>query len=458
MGQNGERIEGRVGDASSNRVGRIAAAGWASSGWTVPALFAVAIGLRMAAMLLLPQPPVSDAQWYLVRAGEMARGMGYQEAGHPTAFWPVGYPALLAAGLRVVGHGLLGPMLLNLVGAAVTLALILGFARVLGLDRMAGRIAGLAYALYPAAVLYAGQAMSETVATALGMAALLLLIVGRHRRPLVLLAGIGFGLATLMRAQMLFFPLGAVIGIALCCRDWRFRQAIAAGLLCYAGTAAVVLPWTWRNITVMHAPVLVSTNGGVALFTGANDLADGDFMAVERTPLWAAVGVPFADRVARQVEIDDRSKALATGWIARHPARWLALGPRKVALLWRKDSDAFWALEAGYPDRSRAWTVLAAVDQLAYLAILALATVALAPAVFSTLRRGPAQPLALLALTPAFVSATAFGFTGQTRYHVPAMPFLMLAAGVTLARVVERLRTPVSVPVVPSLSDASRVT
>ncbi|WP_174297472.1 hypothetical protein [Sphingomonas bacterium] len=406
----------------------------------VPVLFVLTIGTRLALMLLVPQRPVSDAQWYMVRAAEMARGLGYQEAGHPTAFWPVGYPALLAASLWSCGPSLLGPMLLNLAGAAATLALVLGFGRALGIDRTAARMAGLILAVYPASIAYAGQAMSETVATALGMSAFLLLIVGRHRAPLVLLAGIAFGLATLMRAQMLLFPAGAVIGIALACRDWRPRQALAAGLLCYAGLAATVLPWTWRNVTVMNAPVLVSTNGGVALYTGANDLADGDFMAVERTPLWAQVGIPFADRIARQVDIDDRYKALARAWIARHPARWLALGPRKVMLVWRKDSDAFWALEASYPERSRTWTIVAGVNQLGYLAVLALAAVSLVPAAIGAVRRGPAQPLALLVPMPVFVSATAFGFTGQTRYHAPAMPFLILAAGVTIVRVAARLR------------------
>lgn len=406
----------------------------------VPALVALTVALRLALVVLLPQRPVSDARWYLERAAEMARGLGYQEAGHATAFWPVGYPALLAGSLRLFGPSLLGPMLVNLVAAAATLVLLMELGRVLGAGPLATRIAGLIYALYPAHVIYAGQVMSETAATAVTLAALLLLVAGRHRWPLVALAGAAFGLATLMRAQMLLFPAGAVIGIALCCRDWRPRRALAAGLVCYAALLAVVLPWTWRNERVMHAPVLVSTNGGVALYTGANDLADGDFMAVERTPLWAGVGIPFADRVARQVEINDRYKALAKAWIAAHPARWLALGPRKVALVWRKDSDAFWGLEASYPDRARAWTPLAALDQLAYLAILALAAVALVPAVVGALRRGPARPLALLALMPAFVTATAFGFTGQTRYHAPAMPFLILAAGVAAEALLRRPR------------------
>ena len=42
-------------------------------------------------------------------------------------------------------------------------------------------------------------------------------------------------------------------------------------------------------------------------------------------------------------------------------------------------------------------------------------------------------PLALLGCMPAFVTLTAFGFTGQIRFHFPAMPFIAAAAGIALA-------------------------
>lgn len=416
--------------------------------WVVPGIFAFALGLRIVMLLALPQLAVSDGEWYMVRAAEIARGMGYQEAGHPTAFWPVGYPALLAGTMLLFGPGLLGPLLLNLVSVAVILWAILRLAQALGAGTLATRIALLLYAIYPAHIAYVGQPCSETASTALGMTALVVLIVGRRHSLALLGAGVLFGLATLMRAQMMLFPIGVIVALLLAFRDFRWRDGVRAAVLLHLALAVVVLPWSLRNVQQMGAFIPVSTNGGVSLFYGANDRATGDWFAWERTPYWdQTVGIPYTQRVEQQVEIDRRFKARATEWIRAHPAKWTALGFRKMALLWLKDSDAFWSLDKTYPDRSGVWRGVQALDQLYYMALVGLGLVALAVAARERIRgRWETAPLLLLGCMPAFATLTAFGFTGQTRYHYPAMPFLILAAGWTLALALRRLaaRQPVA--------------
>jgi 4-amino-4-deoxy-L-arabinose transferase-like glycosyltransferase len=417
-----------------------ALAGLAAARWVVPALFVLTLGVRLLLILAWPQTPFSDGAWYLLRAGEIARGMGFQEAGHPTAFWPVGFPALLAGSIGLTGSAVVGPALVNLASAAATLALILWFARALGVGEPGARIAGLLYALYPANIVYAGAPVSETSSTALAMAAFALLIAGRRRWPLLILAGLAFGAATLMRAQMLFFPVGGIVALMLVDRRFAWRPALRALLVVHLAMAAVVLPWTLRNERVLGAPVLVSTNGGVALLTGAYDGATGDWTGWENTAVWDRSGIPYAQRVERQVELDVRFKALATQWIAAHPGRWTALGAKKMTLLWRKDSDAFWAMHESYPEQDRGWMLVALADQLYYLALLALSLPALAVGLRGIVRRdGDTARLALLGCMPAFVTLTAFVFTGQIRYHFPAMPFLIVAAGWTLTRFAARL-------------------
>ncbi len=409
--------------------------------WVVPAIFALALGLRIALLVLLPQQAMSDGEWYMVRAAEMARGMGYQEAGHPTAFWPVGYPALLAGSMMLFGPGLFGPLLVNLVAVAVILGAILVLGRSLGAGSLATRIAILLYALYPAHIAYAGQPCSETASTAVCMVAFMLLVVGRTHWVWLLAAGVMFGVATLMRAQMMLFPAGVIVALLLVFRDFRWKDAARAALLVHLTLAATVLPWTIRNVQQMHAFVPVSTNGGVALFYGANDRATGDWFAWERTPYWdETVGIPYRQRVEQQVEIDRRFKAKATQWIKTHPAKWSVLGVKKIALLWLKDSDAFWSLDKTYPGGNLAVRGVQAVDQLYYMLLLALGLAALAMVARQRLRgEWRNAPLLLLGCMPAFATLTAFGFTGQTRYHYPAMPLLILAAGWMLAVVLRAL-------------------
>lgn len=404
--------------------------------WTGGAIIALAVALRLALILAWPQTPFSDGAWYLMRAGEMARGMGFQEAGHPTAFWPVGFPALLAASIRIAGTT--GPMVVNLIGAGITVALILWFGRTLGAGTLGARLGALLYAVYPAAIIYAGAPLSEVSSTAVAMAAFATLIAARQRRPLAIVAGLLFGAATLMRAQMLFFPTGALVAMVLAWRDFGWRPALRAAILCHLAMAAVILPWTLRNERVLGARVLVSTNGGVALFTGAYDGATGDWTGWESTPVWNQSGIPYAERVERQVELDSRFKTLAKSWIAAHPLRWTLLGGKKAALLWRKDSDAFWSMQESYPGQSRGWTIVAILDQLFYFALLALAVPALVVGVRGIVRRDATARLALLGCMPAFATLTAFAFTGQIRYHFPAMPFIAVAAGWTLAALINR--------------------
>jgi 4-amino-4-deoxy-L-arabinose transferase-like glycosyltransferase len=416
--------------------------------WVVPAIFALALALRLAAMWWLPQLPVSDGEWYMVRAAEMARGMGYQEAGYPTAFWPVGYPALLAGVMLLFGPGLFGPLLLNLISVAVILGVILWLGRALGAGPLATRIALILYALYPAHIAYAGQPCSETASTAVGMVAFALMIVGRKRWTMLLGAGVLFGLATLMRAQMMLFPIGVAVALLLAFGDFRWRDAIKAAVLVQLALAATVLPWSLRNLEQLGSFVLVSSNGGVALFTGANDRATGDWTGWERTPFWVeSIGIPYSQRVERQVEIDQRFKASAKAWILAHPARWSALGVKKMALLWLKDSDGFWALDKSYPDQATTWRAVQGIDQLYYMALVGFGLVAFGVMVRDRIRgEWRHAPLLLLGCMPAFVTLTAFGFTGQIRYHYPAMPFIILAAGWTLALAAQRIaaRQPVA--------------
>ena len=74
-----------------------------------------------AAMLLCAVTPTSDADWYYGHAAQMAAGMDYLDGhGHPTAFWPVGWPWLLSLAFRAGGTSLATLGVLNLGAALLT--------------------------------------------------------------------------------------------------------------------------------------------------------------------------------------------------------------------------------------------------------------------------------------------------------------------------------------------------
>lgn len=399
----------------------------------------VAVFIRLALVLALPQLPFSDGSYYVERARELAEGLGYQELGRPTAFWPVGYPALLAGGFSLAGPSLWVAVAFNLIGAVMILCLIYWFGCNVAGSKKGALIAAALYAIYPAHIAYTGTILSETTSTAMTMLAMAVLVGGRGRWGMILLAGLLFGLTTLMRAQTLYFPIGVLIAMAILYRDFSLRRAAKAAILLYAGLFTILTPWVVRNQDQLGAPVLVSTNGGVALYTGAFDGATGDHVNWD-AEMWNKAGIPFEQRVEREVEADKMLRAKAVQWIKDHPDRYFGMVPKKVILLWSKDSDGFWGLKNTYPQHERALTVMQWVNQIFYMLILLFA----APCLVVGLKGWfsgdePQRRLLMLFLMPAFVSILAAVFSGQVRYHYGAMPFLLVAAGWTLAMLLQRV-------------------
>jgi hypothetical protein len=146
---------------------------------------------------------------------------------------------------------------------------------------------------------------------------------------------------------------------------------------------------------------------------------------------------------------------MATRWIAERPGDWVALGGRKMLSLWTKDTEGFWGLAHSYPNRQQLWSGLQWTNQAFYMLMLGLAGICFAVGLAGLVRgRSDHAPLLLFACTPIFVTLLAFGFTGQTRYHYPAMPLVLVAAGWTLAAGVRRFRleVPASAGAFPSTS------
>lgn len=422
---------------------------WANRRWTLPMIIAAALAVRIVVMIALPQAPFSDGAYYIDRAHAMLNGEGFSEYGRATAFWPPGMSFLYAGAMAVLGRGLWAAMVVNLIAVAVTIALIWWFARRLTGSGAVALIASVLYAAYPAHIAHCGTLLSETASTALAMAAIAAVWRGWSRNGVpeeqgadertdlrwLALGGALFGAATLIRAQLLYFPIGLVVALALLGRARDWRRALPALAMILAAALLVILPWSLRNQREMGSFILVSTNGGVALYTGAMPEADGGY--VEWTPtIWERSGIPFDQHVVRQIEVDRNFRALAKRTIAADPLHWIALMPRKAFILWAKDGDGFWGLQGSYPRAAYPLLIAGFVNQLFYMVMLILAL----PCLFSGLAGWLGRPrddrryLLILFLMPAFATLTAMVFNGQTRYHFGAMPFLIIAAAWTLAR------------------------
>ena len=403
--------------------------------WTLPACVILAIMLRLLAMLIFPVAPISDYAWYLDRARDIAAGLGYVERGVPTAYWPVGYPAILAAAIALTGSDHVAPLALNLAFAATTGWGMIMLGRQLAMPRPAIIAALLIWAVYPNSIFYAPQLASEGPYVPLLIWATYFLLA---RTPgAAAIAGGLLGLATLIKAQTYLYPimLLVLLGVAKPRPGWRL--VALKSVLLYAALFAVVAPWTLRNHQRLGEWVLVSTNGGPTLLNGNNALANGGYVDEADEPgileIYDRTGIRAADRLRRQVDYDRRTKALGWQWIRENPAAFAMLMPRKLFELWGTDGEAAWAYERHHADARTPILIMRIVDQLLYMAIVLLALRRLWTIGRNGLRDRALPAEATLFAFPLFITAIALLFSGQARFHAPAMPLLIMAASMAWA-------------------------
>ena len=406
--------------------------------------------LPRLALCLLNVTPTSDADWYFHRAVGLAAGQGYLSIhGAPTAYWPPGWPLALGLAFRAVGPGLLGIKLLNLAAATLTGWLVLDLGPRLFGAKGAGRLGLLLLALYPNNFGYMPLGLTEVFYTALLLAGCWLLI-ARGDIVSLGLGGIVFGLATLVKAQTLVcVPLILAIGLLreaqMSPHFWRgvlrgIPSTLSRFVLIIAFAALVVAPWSIRNKHELGQTVLLSTNGGITLLTGNCDSCNGGF-----TPNDPVVKALDARTDLDEVGYDREAKRLGMQWIRTHPVRFVEMMPVKLFRLWGPDGEAQWAYETGYAGfaaHAGLFHAVRAINQLWYWSLLAGAALAAALIVRQRHRAGLGWvdwwllPYCIV----AYLSAVAVVFSGQTRFHYPAMPLLCAACGWLLARWVERKR------------------
>jgi 4-amino-4-deoxy-L-arabinose transferase-like glycosyltransferase len=374
----------------------------------------VTLASRLAAAALVRLAPAWDGYFYARHAEQLAAGLGYVSADgagtlRPTAFYPVGYPAAMAALLPLTHSARLAAIGVNLVASLVAVAAV-----VLVADRAAGprvaTVAGLVYALYPGSLLWSAAAMTETLTGALLVVAMA--AAGSSRRGSSALAGLALGAAALVRPQSLVaLPL-----VALGARSWRGRLGAVA--LAALVALSVVAPWTVRNCARLDACALVSTNGGSNLLIGTFADARGGY----RRPR----GADGCATARGEVERDRCMSRVAVARIVEHPLRWASLVPMKLALTFGIEHDpASYAFGDGVGYALPWGTSLVAMLTAAWWALVAFAWRARSLGAARDAGRFCAGACGLSAMTHAV-------FLGTDRYHLTLVPVLAPVAAMGL--------------------------
>lgn len=409
-------------------------------------ILAVAAVLRLAWLAVADLDPVpffgGDPWAYLRHGEELARGRGYHNlfTGVATAFYPPGWPFLLAGVFFVAFHTPLtdDPETLaravNLVLGVATVALAWWIGRrVMG--PAVGLVAAAIVACWPNLVMLTAVASIETVFAFLVLATVALLLRmpwdGRLLNQWSVAAGLVLGALLLVRPMGAPVVLALVVALVAAGRGWRdalSRAAVVTGV-----ALAVLVPTLVRNWAVVGAPVL-STNIGDTLCIGYWEGATGggDY----GSPACASEG-PGPPRPEDELTRTRELTREAVEFVADDPWRTAVLVAKRGWHALDGDHDALRGLEFGAQQRLVDGDARRALVRTADLYYHAVGLASVAGLWWWLRARDPGR--LLVVVSALGLAATPLYLYGDHRFLVPAFPFVALFAAAPLVAGARRL-------------------
>lgn len=405
---------------------------------TLTAIVVVAALVRLAwALYARPEPPnhwflSGDQYSYYHYGSEIARGRGYISyvTGEATAYYPIGYPALLGALYFLVLHT---PITDDLMLATALMHVVLGTGAVL-LTFVVGRalsgvrvglVAAALLAVFPNIVFQVSTVQLETTFIFLVLAALAVIVTHDWRTPPGTRRLVAFGAA--LGTAVLVRPFAAVLLVGLAGALVAARVGWRRTLLGVAIPTAVVIvmsvPWTIRNAVQMDAFVPSSTNMGDTLCIDRNLDATGGFRFADHDGC-VDPGLPEVPR-----NRGNTKKAIQ--FVLHHPDRELLQILRRGRLMFADDHDGIDAVQTlgGGPFLSPRVVDAGSTTADWYF----YAVVALAVAGLPTYARRERRPQRLLVLSGlAGLLVIPLLLWGNPRFHLPLAPFLVLTAAASI--------------------------
>jgi 4-amino-4-deoxy-L-arabinose transferase-like glycosyltransferase len=401
-------------------------------------LLAVALVVRLVWALYAAREPTGlhDPFTYLASAHTIADGGGYRFIfdGSPTAYFPIGYPGLLAGVVWAVDHTPLAdvPKTMGVLQAFLGTASVWLVWRIASRlwDARTGLVAAGIMAVFPGLLLYTGALLSETVFVFLLLAAVAVLVdVPWSERALstqrLVAFGVLVGLSALVRPQaVLLLP---ALALALLIARFGWRRALKAAAIALAAAVLTIAPWTVRNAITMDAFIPISSNTGDDLCIGHNPGANGAFGFYGD-----CLDVKGLKGGEREVERNRKNTRVALEYAWEHPRREAWLLTQRARYTYNGDYEAVDAVESFGRDRFLPGGLREGLKTIAdgyFFVVLALA---LAGAALLWSRTDGRRTMLLL--TMAAMALIPLAFFGDVRFHVPASPFFAIAAAVALTR------------------------
>jgi hypothetical protein len=332
---------------------------------TMWALLAVAVCLRLAALVVFRGPDLVSASESGLTAANWVAGRGhtfdfygYRAANPLQSFMPPLLTAVIAACLVTpwpeIAFGVVQVIL-----SSLTVLLVYRITAWLA-DPVVGLVAAVLTMVYPPFLILLNQSTPPVLGTfllALWMWAGMCLIEGESWRWAAL-AGLVLGLNILNRPSSIGLLAVMLLGLRLRPQGWKAHSGVwwRPALMVVAVMGLTVAPWLARDLLVHRHFVWISTNGGFTFWNGNNPFTTGSAFDVRVADLAVysgeVVAAPDAVSVVQvkpyplplelrgtvatldEVALDRALYSASLAFIQAQPRRWLGLLAQKLVSLW----------------------------------------------------------------------------------------------------------------------------
>ncbi len=376
------------------------------------------LSLRLLFIALNQRPLISDEREYDSLAYSLSTSTSYSFDGAPTAYRPIGYPAIVGALYYMVGHHATAVKCFQAVldiGTAFLLYLLLTSYS----NRIRVLAAGL-WSFYIPAVLYTNLLMSETAsAFLLTLTAFLALRNSEIQYRTLTATGICFGMLVLIKPGVIVLP---ILLLFLLPKLNIARKSLYPATLAFL---LVLAPWIARNF-VLFDRFALSSNGGINLLIGNNPHATG------------AYGITFDPEILRDSKGEFDTDRLALRWassyIAQHPVQFALNAAKKLGRFFESEGGLLVLTFHSDPENAAVHysskyssipLLLTLLTNLPYFLLLTLGIFG-----FLASHEDPIWWFTLAVLGSWLIVHLVY--FGGGRFHFPIMPFAAVFAAVCL--------------------------
>lgn len=378
--------------------------------------------VRFAWIWVMHPKQEADFLWYFDRATELAQNQGYNWMGHPTAYWPIGWPLFLSVIYRITGPSVVVGLVVNILLSTVIVGLVYATTMKLFNRRSYALAAAVLYSLLPSQIEWNAILGSEELFSALLILSVYLYISSETaQRWFVWIVAAGFilGFASDVRPIPLLFPV-FVLAYEWFVKRRRLQVSFYRAASLALGMFLMILPVTIRNKITMHHFVLVSSNGGTNLFQGIH--TNGGYWWS-----WSPYANPLL-HINNEIVKNEVGEHVALQYIEHHIPKTILNGFIKIFDLYKADVNSVWYTFRVEPNLAHLVPRVDAVTTTGYFLFMMAVAIGLGVVWVRQLPgwKNAMMPFSFIVYNTCFF----FFFPAWDRFRYPLMPLFAIFGGV----------------------------